>query len=46
MWPSVSPGMTVRPPRSISLALLSASFFIAVDVPDASTWPWLIASAC
>src|SRR5450631_2258180 len=46
MWPSVNPGMTVRPPRSIILALSPASFFIAAVLPDASTWPCPIASAC
>src|ERR1700730_13376700 len=46
MCPSVSPGITVRPPRSISFALSPASFLIAAVVPDASTWPCPIASAC
>src|SRR5580704_15466210 len=45
MCPSVSPGITVRPPRSINFAVSPASFFIAADVPDASTRPWPIASA-
>src|ERR1700730_2083652 len=45
MWPSVSPGITVRPPRSISFALSPASFFIAPELPDASTRPFSIASA-
>ena len=39
MWPSVRPGITVRPPRSITRAWSPASFFIAAEVPVASTRP-------
>src|SRR6185312_7099948 len=46
MWPSVSPGITVRPPRSISFAPLPASSFIAAEAPGARILPSPIATAC
>ena len=46
MWPSVKPGITVWPPSSIQLSRLSpASFFIAAEVPVASTFPLPMAMA-
>ena len=46
MCPSVRPGITVRPPRSISFAVSPASFFIAAEAPVARILPSAIATAC
>ena len=46
MWESIRPGMTVRPPRSMTRVAGPASARMSAELPIAAIFPSRTASAC